>query len=88
MQIRGAYLPKSEKLQEILLGRRFMYDMNLTVAEALSVLVALIYEVQATDILEFFMGGASPAAPVPAKQSLAPDQNPNNLLLLQPDPKD
>lgn len=81
-------MPKSEKLQEILLGRRFMYDMNLTVAEALSVLVALIYEVQATDILEFFMGGASSGAPVPAKQSLAPDQNPNNLLLLQPDPKD
>lgn len=45
------------------MGRRILYDLNLTASEAIAVLFILIFNLKFTEILEFFFGGAPESKP-------------------------
>jgi len=49
------YLPENEEQAKVFLNRRYLYDMNLTVREAIAVLVILTFGDHLTSILNFFL---------------------------------
>jgi hypothetical protein len=58
IKIKSSLLPENVEQQKILLERRLLYDLNLTVKEAMAVFLIFIFELQFKEIMEFFLGGA------------------------------
>jgi hypothetical protein len=57
--IRPDLLPKSTDAQDIFLNRRLLYEMNLTVREALAVLIIYTFDIHLPELLEFFLAGGA-----------------------------
>jgi hypothetical protein len=55
IKIKETLLPKEPDLCEILLDRRLMYDVSLSVREAMAVLIIFIFEIHLPDLVEYFL---------------------------------
>jgi hypothetical protein len=75
--IRPDLLPKSSDSQDIFLNRRTLYDVRLSVREALAVLIAYIFEIHLNQIVENFLAGG------PIYVEKASGKNKSALLLLE-----